>query len=200
MTSSPRAPELRDGPIARRFWAKVEKTDGCWLWRAATGANGRYGRFGIGSKVLLAHRVAWTLAHGELPDAARVLHRCDNPLCVNPAHLFLGTQGDNLRDMTSKGRHGLQSHPEKAARGLHNGAHTHPERRPRGDRHGSRTEPSSWARGEQNGAARLTTAKVQSIRQQYATGKVTQRQLAHLYGVSQGTIGFVLRGETWTTA
>jgi hypothetical protein len=86
-----------------RFWAKVEKTDGCWLWRAKT--NGKYGQFyvtGIGH--CGAHRVSWGIAFGVIPAELHVCHRCDTPLCVRPDHLFLGTRRDNMRDCVAKNR------------------------------------------------------------------------------------------------
>lgn len=86
-----------------RFWSKVNKTDGCWLWIGAT--DRRYGSFSwSGRRLAKAHRISWELAHGPIPDGMCVLHRCDVPLCVRPAHLFLGTQKDNLRDAFRKGR------------------------------------------------------------------------------------------------
>lgn len=114
------APEaMRGGVSARRFWAKVDKngpivpgmTTPCWLW---TGARaGGYGKVYVGGRsggMVGAHRVAWEVLVGPIPDGLRVLHRCDNPPCVradpDPAlsHLFIGTQSDNLRDMAAKGR------------------------------------------------------------------------------------------------
>jgi hypothetical protein len=90
-------------PPAERFWAKVEKTDSCWPWRA--GVNKEYGEFNFGNNWMRqAHRVAWELTHGPIPDGLCVLHKCDVPLCVNPDHLFLGTKLDNVRDMIAKGR------------------------------------------------------------------------------------------------
>jgi hypothetical protein len=90
-----------------RFWAKVQKTDGCWLWTACVVR--RYGQFGVSSGVRMrAHRYSWELVHGAVPDGLWVLHRCDNPLCVNPEHLFLGDVGVNSRDMVAKGRSGMQ--------------------------------------------------------------------------------------------
>jgi hypothetical protein len=92
--------------IAQRFWSKVDKTDGCWNWKAAVW-NG-YGNFRVKSYGSMArsHRVAWELTFGEIPDRMCVCHKCDNRICCNPSHLFLGTQGDNVRDMDLKGRRG----------------------------------------------------------------------------------------------
>lgn len=95
-------------PIEDRFWSKVnrESASGCWLWTAATIRG--YGQI-IGwrqgkKRPLYAHRVAWELANGPIPAHLSVLHKCDVPLCVNPDHLFLGTQADNLIDAREKGR------------------------------------------------------------------------------------------------
>lgn len=89
--------------------AQVQKTDGCWLWTGAkNGVQDCYGRIqaegGRGSRVLSAHHVAYELLVGQIPSGLCVLHHCDNPACVNPSHLFLGTKGDNCRDRTRKGR------------------------------------------------------------------------------------------------
>lgn len=87
-------------PIAERFWQKVVKTDTCWNW---TGAKIKgYGVINVSGKNVFAHRLSYQL-HFREPDAL-VLHSCDNPSCVNPAHLFLGTYQDNMDDMVSKGR------------------------------------------------------------------------------------------------
>jgi len=88
---------------AERFWSKVEKTDNCWIWKGSIDVDGR-GRFKLGGGNRSAHRVSWMLIHGELPKGMCVCHRCDNPKCVKPAHLFLGTHLDNMRDMAEKGR------------------------------------------------------------------------------------------------
>jgi hypothetical protein len=96
-----------------RFWSKVRIGDinECWLWEAAMNPQG-YGQFGLErdrakgiNKRVAAHRFAWELTYGPIPEGLSVLHRCDTPLCVNPKHLFLGTQADNMRDMAAKGRH-----------------------------------------------------------------------------------------------
>lgn len=94
---------------AQRFWARVQKGEGCWLWQAATN-NGGYGSFGRGQDrggSVEAHRFSWELAHGAIPAGRYVLHHCDQRRCVNLGHLFLGTQSDNMADMLRKGRGGI---------------------------------------------------------------------------------------------
>lgn len=97
-----RADEAR---MADRFWAKVNKTATCWLWMGNTSHG--YGQFWGHPNRRVAHRIAWELTNGPIPDGLFVLHNCpdgDNPLCVRPDHLFLGTQKDNMRDMVGKDR------------------------------------------------------------------------------------------------
>lgn len=89
--------------IKKRFWDKVDKSGECWNWIATRSGNG-YGSIKYLGKDCGAHRVSWILASGEIPKGMFVLHRCDNPPCVNPKHLFLGTNADNMRDMQQKGR------------------------------------------------------------------------------------------------
>lgn len=92
-----------------RFWPKVVKLHGknaCWEWNSTKNEHG-YGVIGRGGKyggMLLAHRVSWKMHSGPIPDNLCVLHRCDNPKCVNPDHLFLGSRADNNADMITKGR------------------------------------------------------------------------------------------------
>src|SRR5882672_10379584 len=86
------------------FWRKVDKRPfGCWVWTAWKNSKG-YGNFNIGERKWKAHRLSYTFFYGPIPDGLLVLHRCDNPSCVNPDHLFLGTARDNFQDAISKKR------------------------------------------------------------------------------------------------
>ena len=95
--------------ILKAFFEKVEKSEGCWLWRASFRRDG-YGQFWIGGRNRAAHRASWFLKYGVWPKAC-VLHHCDVKSCVNPEHLFLGTHKDNTRDMDLKGRRNTSMAP-----------------------------------------------------------------------------------------
>lgn len=187
--------------LAERFWPKVDRSggpDACWPWTGRRDRGG-YGRISSGGKhgrCLLAPRVAWELTHGPIPDDEdgkpfRVLHDCpagDLPACCNPAHLWLGTDADNVRDMHRKGRapvgerHYLRQHPELVRRG---------------ERHHSRTRPGCMPRGEANHAAKLTADGVRDIRARFAAGGVTQTALAREYGVDFRSVSQIIRRKRW---
>jgi HNH endonuclease len=92
-----------------RFWPKVAKSDGCWEWQGSRDHNG-YGILGASrhQRARRAHRVSWELHHGPIPEGLDALHHCDNPPCVRPDHLYLGTDVDNARDRVQRGRAGDQ--------------------------------------------------------------------------------------------
>lgn len=164
-------------PISVRFWERVQQTDSCWLWTGAK-YGPRYGGMTINKRTVGAHRVSWELANGPVPHGLSVLHHCDVPLCVNPSHLFLGTQRDNMADCARKGRNVFQAHPERI---------------PRGDAHGMRLHPERRARGEQHGLTTLRESDVLEIRG--ASG--TNTSLALRFGVSRRTIRNIRSRKTW---
>lgn len=176
-----------------RFWSKVDKSagdDGCWLWTKRC-EKGGYGQFWLSGKTVLAHRTAWLFTNGEIPDGLQVLHNCpdgDNPSCVNPAHLWLGTHRENHDDCTRKGRRPY---------GERNGNFTHPERRPRGDRSGMHTHPEKIRRGEAHGSAKLSRDDILAIRQQYAQGGISLKRLARAFNISKSHVYRIILGETW---
>jgi HNH endonuclease len=166
---------LRHRALAERFAVKVDKSggvDACWSWTGSLATNG-YGKVRPGGSdaQVYAHRVAWELVNGPLPEGGHVLHRCDNPPCVNPAHLVLGNQRANNDDRIVKGR---------TARGGASGRTRHPERYPK---------------GEQWSFAKLTDAQVAAIRVAWDAGGVSQAGLGRLYGVNQSTIHRIVHGE-----
>ena len=95
----------RNKTLAQRFWEKVDVKgkDDCWMWNAYVDSDG-YGQFRYYDRQQKAHRSAWILTHGEIPEGMFVCHHCDTPSCVNPAHLFIGTHQDNVDDQYNKGR------------------------------------------------------------------------------------------------
>lgn len=91
--------------IADRLWSRVVVTDsGCWEWQGAR-CNTGYGKVMVNGRVVTTHRVAWSLINGNIPAGLYVLHRCDNRICINPDHLFIGSHAENMQDKITKGRH-----------------------------------------------------------------------------------------------
>ena len=160
--------------VAERFWSKVNKetTSGCWEWQAAKSRYG-YGVFRVTTRTgMLAHRYSFWLATGTSPKGLFVCHHCDNPPCVRPDHLFLGTQADNMKDMKEKGRQNRPTSFQQQS----------------GERR---------ARGSRTGGAILTEEDVRNIKRAWSFRKYTYQMLANDYGVAKGTIKQIMNGRTW---
>lgn len=168
--------------LRARFWQKIEKAgpDDCWLWRGTLSPKG-YGIFA--RKGYRAHRISFFISTGTDPLGKLICHRCDNPPCVNPAHLFMGTDLDNLTDMAAKGRarNCAMLHPEMMARGERNGRNLHRERYPIGEAHPD---------------AKLTEAQVREILKKGAA-RIPRRALALEYGCTLFNIEAILYRRTW---
>lgn len=170
---------------------KIDKKTNCWLYQGAVlHASGGHGIFWFHGKNDKAHRVAYILFVGPVPEGKIICHKCPHgsvARCCNPEHLYPGTSKQNSLDMVREGR---------AATGRRNGKHTKPESTPRGIRSGPSLHPERY-RGELNGFAKLTEADVLVIRAEYARGKTSQTALAKCFGVNQTLIGFIVRGVYW---
>ena len=168
-----------DERLIALFWSKVDKAGGpihpehgrCWTWNAGRfSAPDNYGGFAIRRRVHKAHRVAFTIANGRIADGLCVLHRCDNPPCVRPDHLFLGTNRDNTADMVSKGR--------KAP----SGGAIAPDRQPRGMRHGR---------------ARLTDDDVRAMRARLDAGE-SVAAIRQSFGICESLVYKIRHRLNWT--
>jgi hypothetical protein len=214
----------------QRFRQRVDipiNGDGCWTFSGARNQNG-YGQFRIGERRVNqrvnAHRVAWVLENGPIPDGLLVCHKCDQPSCVRPSHLWLGTSADNQADMSKKGRSttGEKSGKAKlrqrdvlAIRRLAAGGRRHSTI---ADRYRIATGyvsqivwRKSWQHlppepgvatpvngiiGEAHWCAKLTEQDVRTIRQLVARGD-TQTDVARRFGVSTVSVSKIIRGRTW---
>lgn len=177
--SSQHAAAARRVDLETRFWAKVNKTEGCWLWTGATHDFG-YGKIYVDGVPRDAHRVCWEMYRGAIPEGLWVLHNCpggDDPRCVRLDHLYLGTPSQNTQDCIRKGRFRARG---KAGETI---------RQPR--------VMKGIQRGESHCHAKLTECQVREIRAAWSTGGVTQPALAARYGVSQATINEVVLWKTW---
>lgn len=157
-----------------RFWAKVaippNVMTGCWEWTA--GKRSGYGKFYVGGATVRAHRVAWEAMNGTIPDGLFACHHCDNPSCVNPGHLFLGSPAENMADRDAK------------------------RRQASGERQGTHTRPESRARGSRQGSAKLTESDIVEIRHRLEHG-ATGRSLASAFGVAEAMISNIKLHKNW---
>ena len=162
-------PQLREHFYRR---VSVEKT-GCWHWTGGKRSRDNYGAMHVGgNNQMLAHRVSWLIYNGHIPDGLHVCHTCDNPICVNPNHLFLGDDAVNMGDCRAKGR---------TATGDSNGMRKHPESTPKGSR---------------NGSSRLNELQVLEMIQLFKQGMPTP-ELGHRFGVAQATAQDIISGRGW---
>lgn len=185
-------------PVLDRFWDKVSTTpssDDCWPWTEKTFAFG-YGAFWDGTHTMHAHRFLYIAINGPIPDDRFVCHRCDNPPCCNPGHLFLGTPKDNADDMVSKGRYETERRDQARPRGDAHYSRISPEKLARGKKNGSYTKPENRPRGEKHGMTHLKQRDVNFIRSQ--RGIMTQRQLAKRFNVTQPAIYRIQNYQVWT--
>lgn len=155
-----------------KFQQRIIKTDGCWTWKGAKNLKG-YGHLWVKGKNIGAHRISYMLYKGDIPNGMVICHRCDNPTCVNPDHLFLGTQKDNISDRDQKG-------------------HT-----AKGDRSGKKTKPERIARGENNGSTKLTTHDVLTIRDLWDRRKFSQRAIGRMYDIHHDTVWRIVNRKNW---
>lgn len=157
------------------FWAKIAvgEPEACWEWQPKSRDQDGYGVFKFEGRQWRTHRLAYTLAVAPIPDDLHVLHRCDNPPCGNPAHLFLGTAKDNNADRDQKGRHRVQS----------------------GDAHWTRRIPGALA-GENSPSTKLTSAQVRDMRSRYAAG-ATKFELGEMFGIAPETARKIVQGQRW---
>lgn len=158
------------------FWTMADMSAGpdkCWRWTGDMGGSHRaYGRATVDGVRMYAHRAAYLICHGPIPERYDVCHHCDNPGCVNPNHLFAGTRLDNMRDCHAKGRYAC------------------------GERHGLHKHPERIARGERSGVAKLTDEKVRCIRSARAGGEPCA-SLAVRYGVCVGLVYEIVARRAW---
>ena len=183
---------MNQKPPIELLWSKVDKNGPvmphmdtpCWVGRTATYVVVRVG--GRRGRNRLGHRLSWEDANGAIPSGLMVLHRCDNPPCVRPDHLFLGTNTDNMQDAKRKGRLAAGDRQRAAMEPFH----------ARMRASGGLRGPRPAFRGERANRAVLRASEVVEIRELYAAGR-TLASLAARFGAASSTVSRLVRGETW---
>lgn len=172
------------------FWSRVEtgNISQCWPWKGRKIKG--YGYLTLDGKGFYAHRVSWLLFFGEDPGNKCVLHKCDNPPCVNPNHLFAGTHKDNMRDMFKKGR-------RNSASGDRSGARTHPEKILRGEEW-HKANGHQNRKGEGNPCSKLSESDVLNIRYLADKEQLSQLELGRLFNISPSAIARIVKRKGWT--
>jgi len=187
-------------PVEVRFWRHVNKSGPvlrpelgpCWLWMGARYKKG-YGLVHVGpGRTTGAHRYAFFLKFARWPEPCG-LHRCDNPPCCNPDHVFEGDQADNARDMMAKGRHISHTNPGWY---VVRDRETLRRQAARGDRNGARTRPERLARGERHAKSKLTAADVLEIRRRRARGD-TLMAIAVAFEITDANVAMIASRKTW---
>jgi hypothetical protein len=179
-----------------RFWQKVNKngptmphmTTPCWEWMSAHDGAG-YAVLRVAGKNIHASRIAVAMRDGSIDREMDACHHCDNRMCVNPEHIFVGSALDNMRDKVKKGRQ---------AKGETSGHYTMPWRTARGDRNGSRVHPESRKRGADNHMTVLTPDQVRAVRAMLAENKHTISHIARTFGVHRTAIYGIKSGKNWS--
>lgn len=172
--------------LADRLREQSVEDGDCRVWTGTKDSDG-YGVLTFQTRNWRAHRAAWAVAFGEVPDGLMVLHACDNPSCVNSDHLMLGSGKANVIDRDRKGR---------TATGDRNGARIHREKIGPAVRAAIAARPEIIRRGEDAGAARLTADTVREIRKLYAEG-ARQVDLAARFGITQTHVSWLVRRKSW---
>jgi hypothetical protein len=176
-----------DITIDEWFWQQVDKSGDCWNWTYTKDPDG-YGVFTFASKNYRAHRYSFEAAFGWILKGFVVDHHCDNPSCVRPDHLWLGTVADNNADRAAKGR---------SATGSRNGAVIHRDKIAIGVLRARREKPEVFVRGERCHLAKLNADQVREIRALYAKGGIKQSTIAEQFGVTQVQVSSIIRRASW---
>lgn len=183
----------------RRFHKTTIVTgpDECWDWKNK-GERARFDFFRDGIHIkITAARVAYFLDTGIDPVDMYICHRCDNPRCCNPKHLFPGTPADNVHDMLNKGRQVFTApYRPNPARGDDHYSRRTPEKMPRGDKHGARLHPERLSRGSKHYSTHLTDQDVNQIRL-LARAKIPYREIEEQFNISRATVCRIATGQAW---